>query len=206
MWNKIQSWQGKKLSKAGKEILIKAVVQEIPSYCMAIFSLPTSLTDEMERLMNSFSWSNKGGSSRGINWMKWDRICVDKKLGGLGFRSLQLLNLALLGKMGWTLLEDPDALFCKVLKAKYFPNGNFLTAPVGHSPSFTWRSICSAQELVRRGVRWRIGNGMNVRVFDGPWLRRDDSFWVSSPCPSGFAGLRVCDLMSPDSNNWDLDS
>ncbi|XP_057802912.1 uncharacterized protein LOC131018204 [Salvia miltiorrhiza] len=30
--------------------------------------------------------------------------------------------------MGWRLLEDQDALVCRILKAKYFPNGDFLTA------------------------------------------------------------------------------
>ncbi|XP_057791345.1 uncharacterized protein LOC131008488 [Salvia miltiorrhiza] len=204
MWKKIQGWQGKKLSKAGKEILIKGVAQAIPSYCMSIFLLPTTLTDELERLMNSFWWSNKSESGRGINWMKWDRLCVDKKIGGLGFRSLQLLNLALLGKLGWRLIDEPDALVCRVLKAKYFPHGDFLSAPVGHSPSFTWRSICAAQDLVRRGVRWRIGDGNMVRVYGDPWLRNDDSFWISGGQFSAFSELRVSDLMVPGSHRWDV--
>jgi hypothetical protein len=34
---KLANWKFKFLSKAGKEILLKAVVQAIPTYCMSIY-------------------------------------------------------------------------------------------------------------------------------------------------------------------------
>ena len=35
------------LSQAGKVILIKAVIQAIPTYIMSVFKLPNTLCDEM---------------------------------------------------------------------------------------------------------------------------------------------------------------
>ena len=66
-WKKINSWSSKSLSKAGREVLIKSVLQSIPTYFMSLFTLPVSLCDEIERMMNCFWWGHSGGQSRGIN-------------------------------------------------------------------------------------------------------------------------------------------
>ncbi|XP_057770893.1 uncharacterized protein LOC130990685 [Salvia miltiorrhiza] len=192
MWQRLQGWNDERLSKAGKEVLIKGIAQAIPSYCMAIFSLSVGLTNDLERMLNSFWLGNKGSDGKSINWLKWERLCVDKKLSDLGFRSLQLLNVAMLGKMGWRLIDEPTALVCQVLRAKYFRNGDFLSAKIGRSPSFTWRSICSGQDLIRQGTRWRIGDGSSIWVFKDPWLRSREPFKVSAQlCPPELADITI---------------
>nr|KYP64365.1 hypothetical protein KK1_018961 [Cajanus cajan] len=40
IWKKLQSWSHKSLSKAGKETLIKTVLQALPSYAMSVFMIP----------------------------------------------------------------------------------------------------------------------------------------------------------------------
>ena len=57
---KIQGWKEKLLSQAGREILIKAVVQAIPSYTMSCFKLPLGLCLEIESLVRKFWWGQKG--------------------------------------------------------------------------------------------------------------------------------------------------
>jgi hypothetical protein len=39
IWRCIQGWKEKLLSRAGKEILIKAIAQAIPTYAMSVFDL-----------------------------------------------------------------------------------------------------------------------------------------------------------------------
>ena len=52
----------------------------------------------------------------------------------------------------------------KVLKAKYFLRCDFVEAKIGSNPSYTWRSIMTAQHVVKEGLRWRVGNGEHIRV------------------------------------------
>ncbi|KAL8521048.1 hypothetical protein ACS0TY_011552 [Phlomoides rotata] len=82
----------------------------------------------------------------------------------MGFWNLHLFNIAMLGKVGWRLEKDHNALVSWVLKAKYFPRGCFLTAAIGRKPNFTWRSIWEARDLVRRCTRLKSGSGSEVIV------------------------------------------
>ena len=69
-------------------------------------------------------------------WFSWDKICLPKVEGGLGFRDLKAFNLALLEKQGWQLQTCKNTLLYKVYKARYFPHGDFLTTKLRNNPSF----------------------------------------------------------------------
>ncbi|CAN0918167.1 hypothetical protein LINGRAHAP2_LOCUS30711 [Linum grandiflorum] len=44
----------------------------------------------------------------------------------------------MLGKQGWQLLTDPNALVTRIYKAKYFPEVDFLSTALGSNPSYIW--------------------------------------------------------------------
>jgi len=60
VWKKIQGWKGKLLSRAGKEVLTKAVAQSIPTYTMGVFQLLGKLCDELDAMCSRFWWGQIG--------------------------------------------------------------------------------------------------------------------------------------------------
>lgn len=162
--------EGKLLSRAGKEILIKAVAQSIPTYAMSCFKLPNSFCAEVERIIRNFWWGTSN-SDRGIPWKAWKSLCRPKGEGGLGFRDLSLFNSALLAKQLWHLHTHPHSLLARSLKAKYFPSSSIWETSVGFNPSYAWRSMWSSRSLLEMGTRWRIGDGKSVKVWKDAWMR-----------------------------------
>ncbi|XP_030479464.2 uncharacterized protein LOC115696715 [Cannabis sativa] len=162
-------WNSKLFSKAGKEVLLKAVIQAIPSYAMSCFRLPVSICHKIEKLMAQFWWGSMGKGSK-IHWKSWNHLCVSKFFGGLGFRSLVHHNQAMLAKQAWHIYSNPNSLLFVVLKAKYFHHSTFLDADLGHTPSFTWRSVLWGRDLLKKGLLWKVGNGETIRTVEDFWV------------------------------------
>ena len=62
VWKKLQGWKERLLSQVGKEVLLKAVVQAIPTFAMSFFKLPMGLIQDIERLIMKFWWGATGRS------------------------------------------------------------------------------------------------------------------------------------------------
>lgn len=133
------------LSKAGKEILIKAIAQTIPIYAMSCFKLPTVFCEDVERIIRNFWWGTSN-SARGIPWKPWKDLCRPKSEGGLGFRDLALFHSALLSKQLWRIHCFPNSLLARCLKPRYCPTSSLWDSKVGFNPSYAWRSVW-AQDL-----------------------------------------------------------
>ena len=56
IWSKLQGWKEKLLLQAGREVLLKAIVQAIPTFVMSCFKLPTSLCHDIEVMIKNFFW------------------------------------------------------------------------------------------------------------------------------------------------------
>jgi len=49
---RIKDWLGKNLSWAGREVLVKAVAQLIPTYAMSVFRLPRNFFQDIPSMIN----------------------------------------------------------------------------------------------------------------------------------------------------------
>ena len=106
-------------------------------------------------------------------WVAWEEMTKPKNLGGMGFRDIEMSNLALLARQAWRILQDPDTLSARVLKAVYFPDTLFLDAALGPSPSRVWRAIVDGRDVLQQGLIQRIGTGEETEVWSSNWIPRD---------------------------------
>uniref|UniRef100_A0A803QD89 Reverse transcriptase domain-containing protein n=1 Tax=Cannabis sativa TaxID=3483 RepID=A0A803QD89_CANSA len=198
--SKLSVWNQNLFSRAGKEVLLKAVIQAIPSYAMSCFRLPVSLCKHYTKLMSKFWWGSLGQNHK-IHWKKWDNLCTSKFYGGLGFRNIVHHNQAMLAKQAWRILTTPDSLVAQILKAKYFKRNDFLHAPTGHSPSFCWRSILWGRDLLIKGLIWKIGDGTLVNISDSNWLPSHDKVVLK---PGLFPPSQNVSFFITEDRHWDL--
>ncbi|GAA0179179.1 hypothetical protein LIER_42205 [Lithospermum erythrorhizon] len=94
---KVEGWKPRLLSKAGKEIFIKSVLQAIPNYPIQCFLLPKKVCNKINYILANYWWGTTE-NKKTIHWAKWKQLCNTKENGGLGFRDLRMFNLALLSK------------------------------------------------------------------------------------------------------------
>ncbi|KAH1129314.1 hypothetical protein J1N35_000692 [Gossypium stocksii] len=150
--------------------------------------------------MNKFWWRNSN-TNKGIHWCRWSDLCIPKSKGGLGFRELSKFNLDLLAKQGWKLIMNPNCLFARVMKAKYYPKGDFMSSGLESYPSFTWRSVWGARQLLMEGMGWRIGNVESVNIWNDKWLPRPGI--GSIMCQNiDIRYSKVANLINKETNTW----
>ncbi|XP_060961840.1 uncharacterized protein LOC133032039 [Cannabis sativa] len=177
---RINSWDGKFLSRAGKEILLKTVIQSLPTHAMSVFLIPLGICEDIEKIMASFWWKTTSSKGRGITWMSWERMAKPKlEVVWVSESFMTLILQCLLNKVG-------D--FCVNLTLWW--------------DNFVWRSVWAAQSVVRLGAVRIIGNGETTRILSTPWLPDTRNRLVTSTHPALLHNT-VSSLFSLGTRTWD---
>ena len=113
-----------------------------------------------------------------------------------------MFNKALLANQLWRIMQHPTSLVAKIMQAKYFPRSNILDAKLGSRPSFAWRSMLTAKEIVQQRAFWRVGNGKDIRMWGDCWMPTPSSFAVHSPRLHLPENSVVGDLIDPETKQW----
>lgn len=142
-------------------------------------------------------WGVEKGKKK-MAWLKWDKMILPKSKGGMGFRDMRAFNQGLLAKQAWRLIDVPNSLCARLLKAKYYPNSDILDTVFPANSSVVWKGIVHGLELVKKGVIWRVGDGASIRAWRDPWIPRRNDFRPITPKRScrfnsvGFFEWRWC--------------
>ena len=128
-----------------------------------------------------------------------------KDLGGLGFRDIQAFNHALLAKIGWRLLTNPDCLLEKVLLGKYCHKTSFLKTQPTSSISHGWRGILWGRDLLLNHLGKAVGNGESTSVWTDSWIQPETKLKPIGPVFLLDRDLMVSDLLTRETREWNTD-
>ncbi|XP_019186462.1 PREDICTED: uncharacterized protein LOC109181162 [Ipomoea nil] len=101
-------------------------------------------------------------------------------------------------------LSRADSLTSRILKAKYYPTTDFMSAQIGKNPSYIWRSIMAGQQVLRLGIARRIGNGLDTKIWGWNWLAGTNNEPLHTPCAEHLREARVRGLFDAH-GRWDVD-
>ena len=94
--------------------------------------------------------------------------------------------------------SETHSLFYRVYKSRYFPECSFMDAVLGSNPSYVWRSLLAARDVLKEGAYWRVGDGRHIGVLTHHWLPHRPRF-LGKERPD----LRVCKLIDSTTKQWD---
>ncbi|XP_074282974.1 uncharacterized protein LOC141607515 [Silene latifolia] len=107
---KIRSFGTKKLSYAGRLVLVNSVLTAIYSYWINIFIIPKGVLNRINSICRNYLWDENVDYIR-VPMVSWERVCAPKSEGGLGIRDSYSWNVAAIGKLVWWVYYSPDRLW-----------------------------------------------------------------------------------------------
>nr|GEU29256.1 hypothetical protein [Tanacetum cinerariifolium] len=110
--NRIGDWKNKSLSYARRLQLCKSVIASMHVYWASVLIIPKGILLDIEQLIRGFLWCN-GELKRGKAKVAWHDICLPKKEGGFGIRSLEMFNIVLMTTHIWNLVSNKDSIWVR---------------------------------------------------------------------------------------------
>jgi hypothetical protein len=178
--NRLNSWGNKYVSLGGRIVLLNSVLNAIPIFYLSFLKILVKVLKKVTRIQREFLWGGARGG-RKVCWVKWKKVCQPRGKGGLGVRDVKLMNMSLLAKWKWRILQEEQPLWKKVLVEKYGDHVSGLVPCVElRWPRYTslwWRNLMNLEDEQGVGANWfssrvrrKIGNGINTSFWKDMWL------------------------------------
>ena len=113
----LNSWSHRWLSRAGRLVLVKSVLEALLVYWMSLSWVPKGISIAARKLTSKFLWSGKL-ETHVTPWVRWEKIATRKDLGGWALKNIFHFSKALVAKGGWHILTS-SSLWTKVIRQKY---------------------------------------------------------------------------------------
>ncbi|XP_062102963.1 uncharacterized protein LOC133813953 [Humulus lupulus] len=151
MVQRIRVWSSRNISFAGRATLVNLVLLSIHVYWSQIVLLPKFVLKRVIAICRAFLW--KGDySSHAPGYVSWAKVCLPKNEGGLGFRQIQLWNIAAIGKYIWVVASKKDNLWVKWVHNVYIGEMDWWEYSAPNSSSWYWKQVVKIKEKFKAKV------------------------------------------------------
>ena len=169
--------------------------------------LPKRICDSIDKHCRNFLWGETEGI-RKLHLVAWDKICQEKKIGGLGLRHARNVNLSFMSKLGWGLIHKRDELWVQVLRSRYNCGADLIPrVQLKRNCSNIWKGICAAWSNVENNLAWRVGNGHSIDFWKSNWVPNCKQLidFAHSPVPPHIVDLKFVNFVNHLGQwNWHL--
>ncbi|KAE8820418.1 Heparanase-like protein 2 [Hordeum vulgare] len=166
--SRAEPWCGRFTSKGSKTVLISVNLASLPMYMMGMYILSEGVHSSFDKELARFFWQARDGSPK-YHMVKWADICLPKDRGGLGIPASRRMNVALMLRWVWRILQGDGDLWLQLIEAKYLQGRPLLACSLATGSQF-WKSIQGIKSDIRLGLRVSAGNGSGTQFWLDPWL------------------------------------
>ena len=115
-------------------------------------------------MIRNFTWRDLDKKKKKkVQLVNWETITSLKEHGGLDLKTTHGMNLAFMAKVGWRLIVENQSLWAQVLTCKYI-KGDIDITKLTNKPASSnlWKGVASAADILLKGTRRRIYNGLDT--------------------------------------------
>eukprot|EP00253_Pinus_taeda_P002816 PITA_02816 len=143
----------------------------MPLYLFSLLAVPKWVLKAIWNLQHNFLWGSSG-LNRKWALIKWGKVCLPKKAGGIGIRDPEHNNRVMGAKLWWRWLAHPNTPWASLWIVKYTSNNPIedrIRMTELSSGSIIWNSAIQHRYLIQLHSFWEIKNGETARLWDDSW-------------------------------------
>ncbi|XP_020249132.1 uncharacterized protein LOC109826514 [Asparagus officinalis] len=149
--SQFQTWlKFQKLSYARRLQVIKSVILGVQLYRTSNYILPAKVLHKIDVLCRDFLWGKTDQVFK-TPLVAWEKICKEKKYGGLGIFSTATWNIASGLKLIWYIHINKEWLWIKWIHANYLKNSTIWQVNMKSSDSWMWKQL-----LLKNSTIWQV--------------------------------------------------
>ncbi|XP_028117723.1 uncharacterized protein LOC114315305 [Camellia sinensis] len=139
-------------------------------YWASLFILPKKVVTEIESCLRAFFWNGPDLKKSGAK-VAWVHLCVPRNEGGLGFKSIEVWNKAVIAKHVWFLFSGGEqSMWCQWVKSYLLKGRSFWCLKVPSDPSWVWRKLLDLRSIIAPLIKYNVGNGKATFLWFDNWL------------------------------------